>query len=1209
MKIGKRIVSLAICVALAACLCAATAFATNEVDNDLGMGMVNDVSACAECGGETGHLTTCLQYEAECQSSHEVALAAENAGSNLDEEISLLADRTFSSTQPWSGETNITADSIWTFQNGAVATLQTSITVPEGKTLTLKGWGSFARSDTFTGPLFIVEEGGKLVIEGTSKEKPFTIDGMNVIAVDSLIKSSGTLEFKYAVIANGKNRSINAEDKPNGVAGGIRVSAGSLIMDECLVSRNTASANGGGVYCAGTMTISNSTISYNRAMFTEDGTVNAGRGGGFYLAGELASGTLSNVTVDNNAAMYYGGGAQVSNKASLTMDEGTVFSNNKSVLHGAGALHVTADATFTMNGGRMEFNTAQTVGGAIHSSYGCTLNLVKGTISNNTANGRGGGVHVNTGGTVTLGSGLSITLNKVYREGAGISADVDATGDTWSNVVYSDDATDNGYGGGVLVDSGTCTVEGATITQNHAEVGGGGVALVMLNASTTKETDYMRLKVVGFTMTSGSVTSNTTDGNGAGVYLMSNKMKENLALAFGSDIDGYNQALEKLTTAVTEGVPLASISGGTISSNVASNGNGGGLFLDENTKLVISDNGKISSNQAQKGAGAYVESGSVEISGGSMSDNAASADGGALYVSGPVTMSGGSVRSNKAAGNGGGVYVAGSGGFSMLNGSIADNIAKNGGGVFTNGGDVLIESGSMKGNQAIEAKSGEAEAGNEGYGGGAFAKGGSITIGVENCAVETPDAKHASEITHPTIQNNVAVFGGGLAVRGGTVVIHCCSILSNQSSSNGTGMNVFMDGGKVTQHVAGAIIGETENHGMVSIGGELIIDDGTDSDVSIVYHPNYETVYPDWTGLAPEGYYLNLPYCPTNWRNEQATNEGNYTFVGWTSNPLDNNPALVRKKSDYMAIGTPEKITNVNAHADGNVHYYAVWAPKVNFISYAYSINGEVIDDDVKAVFKDVYLSAETEAEYTRYSYESAPRTISIPNPTKPGYKLVGWKILADDGKKSNWDADPIAEEGVSVLSLLSISTPFEKIKSALSAPAGTQTEELKKYLGVMSIEGSISKLTTEQNFGDITLVAVFEPEYAGLTISKENATVTDAGQSFLFVVSGSPYDTGLSSFTMTVAVHGNGKAVLTQLPVGDYAVTELKAWSWRYSPEAVDGDVSDSGAASPNAPIDWTKRTVQLNDPTASVIVSYPEPRSDHQWLSGESYGTFVVS
>lgn len=68
------------------------------------------------------------------------------------------------------------------------------------------------------------------------------------------------------------------------------------------------------------------------------------------------------------------------------------------------------------------------------------------------------------------------------------------------------------------------------------------------------------------------------------------------------------------------------------------------------------------------------------------------------------------------------------------------------------------------------------------------------------------------------------------------------------------------------------------------------------------------------------------------------------------------------------------------------------------------------------------------------------------------------------------------------------------------------------------------------------------------LTIKKSGCNETlDPHQTFVFTV------TGPNGFSMEVVIEGNGSTTITNLPAGDYTVTEDTGWSWRYEP--VGGD------------------------------------------------------
>ena len=163
-------------------------------------------------------------------------------------------------------------------------TLNGGITINSGVTLTVQGNGKIMRGDSYTGVLFTVNEGGTLIIKGNNGNKDdIIIDGNeNVISQGTMILTGGDLQIENITLCNNKNRAKSS-------AGGAMYiyATGSLEVNNCLITKNTACAFGGAFYSAGNIEITDSEISYNRAMTTVTATSSGlGRGGGFLLTGE-----------------------------------------------------------------------------------------------------------------------------------------------------------------------------------------------------------------------------------------------------------------------------------------------------------------------------------------------------------------------------------------------------------------------------------------------------------------------------------------------------------------------------------------------------------------------------------------------------------------------------------------------------------------------------------------------------------------------------------------------------------------------------------------------------------------------------------------------------------------------------------------------------------------------------------------------------------
>lgn len=127
--------------------------------------------------------------------------------------------------------------------------------------------------------------------------------------------------------------------------------------------------------------------------------------------------------------------------------------------------------------------------------------------------------------------------------------------------------------------------------------------------------------------------------------------------------------------------------------------------------------------------------------------------------------------------------------------------------------------------------------------------------------------------------------------------------------------------------------------------------------------------------------------------------------------------------------------------------------------------------------------------------------------------------------------------------------------------------------------------LTPQQEDGlyvQATYYAKFVEDTASLTIQKQGAAAADENQAFLFCIKGT--DNATKDIAITVTIHGNGQTTITDLPAGNYTVTELTDWSWRYTPE--DGKA---------------EKAVTLSS-DGSVVV-FKNKRTESNWLDGDHY------
>jgi hypothetical protein len=234
-----------------------------------------------------------------------------------------------------------------------------------------------------------------------------------------------------------------------GYYGGVFSDQATLTIDNCAVSGNfcDCAAGGGGITnWAGTLTIVNSNVSFNRAGFTSGSPF--GYGGGIFNAGgtlEIINSTITGNTADLNGGGIIGAGS-------------------------AGTITIT-DSTISSNRAGLDFLNGSGYGGGIYHSDGGALTITNSTISGNTASGEesGAGGGIISGGPLTI-TNSTISGNFAYEDGGGIGNGGLLT--ITDSTVSGNTANQNGGG---IANSGTVEVAHSTLSENSAGGTGGGI--------------------------------------------------------------------------------------------------------------------------------------------------------------------------------------------------------------------------------------------------------------------------------------------------------------------------------------------------------------------------------------------------------------------------------------------------------------------------------------------------------------------------------------------------------------------------------------------------------------------------------------------------------------------------------------------------------------------------------------------------------------
>lgn len=129
---------------------------------------------------------------------------------------------------------------------------------------------------------------------------------------------------------------------------------------------------------------------------------------------------------------------------------------------------------------------------------------------------------------------------------------------------------------------------------------------------------------------------------------------------------------------------------------------------------------------------------------------------------------------------------------------------------------------------------------------------------------------------------------------------------------------------------------------------------------------------------------------------------------------------------------------------------------------------------------------------------------------------------------------------------------------------------------------------TDEHANGSVTVTNAYALHLFDLTIKTSGAEPIDENQTYIYRVRGDDAHTKL--IDLTVAIHGDGQATVKNLPSGEYKVTQVNAWSWRYTPEQT------------------AERSVTLN--ANGTVVEYTQKRahegdagSKWKWLNGQHW------
>ena len=137
---------------------------------------------------------------------------------------------------------------------------------------------------------------------------------------------------------------------------------------------------------------------------------------------------------------------------------------------------------------------------------------------------------------------------------------------------------------------------------------------------------------------------------------------------------------------------------------------------------------------------------------------------------------------------------------------------------------------------------------------------------------------------------------------------------------------------------------------------------------------------------------------------------------------------------------------------------------------------------------------------------------------------------------------------------------------------------------------------TDGQANGSVTVTNAYALQLFDLTIKTSGVKPIDENQTYIYRVRGDDDHTKL--IDLTVAIHGNGEATVKNLPSGQYKVTQVNAWSWRYTPNQTEQSVTLDA----NKTVAYTQKRAHEGDAGNKWKWLNGQHWIDNRWMDGSS-------
>ncbi|HEV2328220.1 MAG TPA: choice-of-anchor Q domain-containing protein [Verrucomicrobiae bacterium] len=239
-------------------------------------------------------------------------------------------------------------------------------------------------------------------------------------------------------------------------SGGAICANGPLMLNDCIVSGNSATVFGGGIFAdGGLVTLNHCTIARN--------SVSSGGGGG--IENEFGALILNNCVFSNNVASIFGGGIDSENGSSLAATNCTLTGNLSGT---AGALS-TQSPSILDNCAFSNNISTNSAGGGIANYDTLTLNHC--AFSGNIVSNKGQGGALLNSGILTMNNCTLSGNSAANGNGAGIYVEP-VTTNTIINCTICSNSAAGGIGGGIYINApGIVALTNTIVAGNAAATG------------------------------------------------------------------------------------------------------------------------------------------------------------------------------------------------------------------------------------------------------------------------------------------------------------------------------------------------------------------------------------------------------------------------------------------------------------------------------------------------------------------------------------------------------------------------------------------------------------------------------------------------------------------------------------------------------------------------------------------------------------------